>query len=184
VCDSERTRINNHSFDELWKDLWITPRYNKSYEISKIKFEEFKKGCNLGLHTRITAKEQEWGFPKGKKNKKENGAQCALREFAEETGMSSANIKLITTKPYTEIHKVSHRHYNDITYVCTYYLAESNDATLVMKKTIDSGDIIRNITLTNESIDVEWMTYDEACSKLDLKKSLILKKIKHLLETS
>jgi hypothetical protein len=39
--------------------------------------------------------ETEWEFPKGRRNFKEKDLDCALREFEEETGISTSKIKLI-----------------------------------------------------------------------------------------
>ena len=57
--------------------------------------------------------EPEWGFPKGRRNYQEKDYDCAMREFTEETGLSSAivnNIQNIT--PYYSYYKIKKRfHY-------------------------------------------------------------------------
>ena len=39
--------------------------------------------------------EQEWGFPKGRRNYKESNINCALREFEEETGYDKQSVSII-----------------------------------------------------------------------------------------
>jgi 8-oxo-dGTP pyrophosphatase MutT (NUDIX family) len=48
--------------------------------------------------------EPEWGFPKGRRNPQEKDYDCALREFAEETGISTHHLHNIQNLiPYEEI---------------------------------------------------------------------------------
>jgi len=48
--------------------------------------------------------DQEWEFPKGRKNYNEKDIDCAFREFEEETGLSKENVQILTNVvPYEEI---------------------------------------------------------------------------------
>ena len=63
--------------------------------------------------------EQEWGFPKGRKNKFESNSETAIREFTEETGIPATSIKLVNKK-FIE-HYIS---YDDVEYKNVYFLAK------------------------------------------------------------
>jgi 8-oxo-dGTP pyrophosphatase MutT (NUDIX family) len=85
-------------FDLLWKQFWIskTKKYDREYNILKKKFEllvnheswNLKFYCNLVHQNNIP----EWGFPKGKREHREDNMNCALREFKEETGLTNINL--------------------------------------------------------------------------------------------
>jgi 8-oxo-dGTP pyrophosphatase MutT (NUDIX family) len=63
--------------------------------------------------------EQEWGFPKGRRNYQEKEHECALREFSEETGYDSSLLKNIENiLPFEEIFMGS----NYKSYKHKYYL--------------------------------------------------------------
>ena len=51
--------------------------------------------------------EPEWGFPKGRKNSKEEAVRCAMREFVEETGLSlKTSTSKYDQKPIHVFHEV------------------------------------------------------------------------------
>lgn len=66
--------------------------------------------------------ETEFGFPKGRRNVNESDLQCALREFAEESGISASDLRLSGTlaSPFEEVFTGS----NNVRYRHVYYLAE------------------------------------------------------------
>lgn len=66
-------------------------------------------------------KNPEWGVPKGRRQNKESDLKCAVREFCEETGIKSSNIKIYKNViPLEEIYIGL----NGIEYKHTYFLAE------------------------------------------------------------
>ena len=62
----------------------------------------------------------EWEFPKGRRSNRENNIQCAIREFEEESGLSSNDYTLLeNVSPISETYKGS----NGVNYKHVYYLA-------------------------------------------------------------
>lgn len=94
MTKDELMLLENCSFEQAYCVLWNTSiqsiDYNKYHIINqKHKFELWKKIwhpiCVNLLSTNKYYLEAEWGFPKGKKEGRENGLQAALRELYEET---------------------------------------------------------------------------------------------------
>lgn len=121
-------------FDYLWKDFWGSKA--ESYHLlndrrtSKTNYELLKtKGVDspdLDLKYIVSTVKaeyniEEWGFPKGRKNRYESEEQCALREFKEESGYLDEDIKIINEiKPLVEEFNGT----NGIRYRHVYYVAE------------------------------------------------------------
>ena len=139
---SEKNRLLTKPFDELWKGLWgenNTPLYKSEETSSSKKFETLKNGVIIN-DKRITIEElveksetswedQEWEFPKGRRNFKENDLECALREFEEETGMNRSDINLVENIiPYEEYFVGS----NFKAYKHKFYLAYTSNQDLDM----------------------------------------------------
>lgn len=110
----EKNRILTLPFSQLWSQLWTrttSGAYKSEESISSKKFEILSsvgvvKLDATGTETMITLvdmvrnsptrwTEQEWEFPKGRRNFRENDIDCALREFEEETGISKKSITVI-----------------------------------------------------------------------------------------
>lgn len=126
----ERHLLNTLSFDELWKTLWSshdskkqTDRMIKEQKDSKYKFERLKQdklihkyisSCNINYET------PEWEFPKGRRNPHETNMKCAIREFEEETDVSSDEYTLLdNVVPFSEEYIGS----NGVRYKHIYYIA-------------------------------------------------------------
>lgn len=130
----ERENILSHTFDELWDILWgknISIRYLNEKITSKHKFDILQNGVSNNeekytledLINECTTKwkEQEWGFPKGRRDYKECDLSTALREFSEETGIILSEQDVITNiAPIEEVFIGS----NFKLYKHKYYLAE------------------------------------------------------------
>lgn len=94
---------------------------------------------------------QEWGFPKGHRNNKEKMIDCALREFREETGITSDRIHVFDNlEPIVEDMVGT----NGVKYHHVYYLA-----------TVDAvhEEIQED---TREIGEVRWVTYSECIDLL------------------
>lgn len=105
----EKHMILTKPFQELWSHMWNyrpdTTKYRHDMEYSLRKFDTLKKGIRVNDITtsledmvhRSTTKWNvpEWGFPKGRRNYKENDLSTAYREFQEETGLKSEKLSLI-----------------------------------------------------------------------------------------
>ena len=161
----ERQLILDKEFSELWKHLWnhknIHSQYKQEERLSEEKFNALKSGI-LFQNTIYSIKsiledesikechwiEQEWGFPKGRRNHYERDYECALREFHEETGYSTNSLKNVENiMPLEEFFIGS----NYKSYKNKYYLLKMLDDT---PKIVDHFD-------KNEVSKMEWKTYEE-----------------------
>jgi 8-oxo-dGTP pyrophosphatase MutT (NUDIX family) len=132
----ERNALHTKSFDDLWVGLWgpmnqsDNRQYRQEYEQAKVKFEQLCAGVEVNGEL-ITLKHllnttpllwntPEWGFPKGRRNIFESDLKCAMREFCEETGLQSTDIRIFENiKPIRETFIGN----NNIHYSHVYYLA-------------------------------------------------------------
>lgn len=130
--------LKTSSFDILWEYLWMDQAFNKKrynklnndYRSAISKFKNMSDGyCvsskKISLMYFIDNKnnfyvEQEWGFPKGRRNYYETDLKAATREFLEETNINKKLININSEKCFTEIYKS----YDNITYKNIYYIAE------------------------------------------------------------
>ena len=179
LSDEEKERLRSYTFKELWDDLWIARGsrvHTNGYERAKKKYEQILPQLHDILNSPSMGIEPPWGFPKGKKITEEEGdTECALREFHEETRLSIDNVELWETLPFVEIYKGN----NDKLYSTNYYLAESPQIMEIQK--METPDCIRTTALSEESADAMWVSFEEACAKLNPRRSAILKRINMLI---
>lgn len=157
---SEKERILTQSFDDLWKQMWgdvLSNQYKNEEQTSYKKMELIRTGVIVN-DTLITLKdlidnsttkwkETEWEFPKGRKNFKEKDLECALREFEEETGISSSKINIVeNVLPFEEIFIGS----NYKSYKHKYFLAYMNKPE----------EYFNNFQVTEVS-KIEWKSLNE-----------------------
>ena len=129
MTNTEIDVIKKKKFGFLWEYLWkdgTTGRHMRSYDYlnSQTKFREICESKGYSIEYFILNKftdyeDQEWGFPKGRKNKNENNIQTAIREFGEETGICSSQIKLLKKK-FIE----NYISYDNVEYKNIYFLAK------------------------------------------------------------
>ena len=129
MTEEEINVIKKSEFSDLWKYLWKLTTNNENtqsydYINSSKKFYILKNESSFNLQQLIANrktnyKDQEWGFPKGRKNKTETNIETAVREFTEETGISGENIKIVNKK-FIE-HYIS---YDNLEYKNVYFLAK------------------------------------------------------------
>lgn len=171
MTKNEKDRIQFLSFNNLWNQMWSFNQWNqtiqekkyiKEYEKSKFKFNKLKNGIiindkliNLNYlinYNSCNWTEQEWGFPKGRKNKNENILNCANREFQEETAFQEKNYFIYKNiKPLEEIFYGS----NNILYKHVYYIGRS--------LTNLNGELdYSNLNQKSEISNIKWLTYNEA----------------------
>ena len=158
----EKKSLLEKDFDELWCGLWginIGLQYRAEERASREKMETLKYGVVSGgikysLETLIAESktnwtEPEWGYPKGRRNYKENDMSCALREFEEETGYSKKELQIVSNIiPFEEVFTGS----NYKSYKHRYYV----------------GRIERNVEpeapfQKSEVSLLEWKTYEQVC---------------------
>jgi len=157
----EKNKIKNADFPELWSKLWGENKcfqYRNEQKTSSEKLQHLKEGVvtnydsfNLldciSLSTTMWS-ENEWGFPKGRKNYQENDLACAVREFEEETGISRDDLDIVANVfPFQEIFTGS----NMKSYKHKYYLGYISNSSLSLAEYQKS-----------EVSKTQWKTLDEA----------------------
>lgn len=124
MTPEEREKIRVKKFDELWDDLWFN-HASKHYRCHKDKARykyELLNIPKLLCATKSKYDYEEFGIPKGQKNKKETELQCAKREFEEETGYGPRDYSILDMEPVEETFMGS----NNIIYRHIYFFALMN----------------------------------------------------------
>jgi 8-oxo-dGTP pyrophosphatase MutT (NUDIX family) len=165
---TEKNNLLTKDFNELWNDLWGFKNASKNreeYKLSYDKFKIFKEGIHINndfycLEKCITESskknqwiEPEWGFPKGRRNYKENDLKTALREFCEETGYKNDDINIINNLiPFEETFVGS----NFKLYKHKYFIAK-----------IDYNNEYKlNDFQKSEVSKIEWKKYEDVLKSL------------------
>jgi hypothetical protein len=179
----------------IWKDLWINhnskiykndyKRCTETFIKNMDKYIDYFKDENIGQ------KENPWIFPKGRMNYNENEIECALREFEEETCISSNTIMIVDRNyKFEEIYIGS----NNILYKTVYFTAYI--PFIPIKKYKFYPYNIRQKFISGEVYDFEWLDYHTSCKLLNSKdrtnfnngticdKSQVLEKINNFLKRS
>jgi 8-oxo-dGTP pyrophosphatase MutT (NUDIX family) len=180
----EKDRLQNSSFDILWRDLWGDTngiQYRGEEVSSSKKFESIKTGVqvnnsvvnlsNIIRNSDTSWTETEWEFPKGRRNMQEKDIDCALREFQEETGYNKDCLDVIVNLlPFEETFIGS----NHKSYKHKFFLAFMNDAV----------DTIEDYQKTEVS-KLEWKTFNECLECIrpyHLEKKQMITNINYMLE--
>jgi 8-oxo-dGTP pyrophosphatase MutT (NUDIX family) len=169
----EKERIRNHSFDELWEDLFVNKYifpYIEKKEEARQKFE-FSKERVLKIKSGSNIKDTGWGFPKGKQNKNELPTECAFREFEEETGFTRHECELWDIGPICE----TFVGYDSRIYETYYYIAETKKD--FQTRYIMTPKAIRKLTVSSETYDLKWVTVDDCDEYLCPRQQIVLKKV-------
>jgi len=168
----EKEFLKNHTFNEIWDNLWIkvtnqSERIKNEYKKSSHLFSRLLDGITYN-DKKYTLQEliecsmnnyatPEWEFPKGRRSNRENNIKCAIREFEEESGLSSNDYTLLeNVSPISETYKGS----NGVNYKHVYYLAFYKGTDT--KPKIDSGKYEQY----SEISDIQWLTIDECRAKI------------------
>lgn len=170
MTGEERDKIKNLSFDELWDDLWCN---HSCIQFKQDKIKSKAKYSKLDIKKLLDDTETkynftEFGFPKGRKNNKENALNCAEREFSEETFYKKTDYTLLDIPPIVENFKGT----NNINYKHVYYFAFMNPC---ISKNIVS---INNYKQYEEVSNLEFFSYkdaDKIIRQYDTEKKKILK---------
>jgi 8-oxo-dGTP pyrophosphatase MutT (NUDIX family) len=148
---------NINNFEYLWNKIWGINRdlyYEQEFEISKKKFEELQTNeiFNIILKIEPKYKSPEWGFPKGRRNYKENNINCAKREVYEETNLVEGVYSILNgIYPLVEnMIGTNNKNYKHI-----YYLGicDSNNEVYMDKY---------NELQMSEIGDIGWYNYNES----------------------
>lgn len=176
MTDDEITMIKSNAYDDiLYKFLnrnnepkesvlnkIYESKYSAEYCEAKIKFNMLTNVPNdikaiipwdMNFYVQNVKpkwKGPEWGFPKGRRDKRyEENLSCACREFEEETGMSSSDYVILNKVEPIEENLIGT---NGVSYKHVYYLSLSNDDPEFNFGTYDDHEIG----------SIRWFTYDEA----------------------
>jgi ADP-ribose pyrophosphatase YjhB (NUDIX family) len=169
----EINNIKQYSYSTLWDKLW-NKKNEKVDKRNEEKFNhlKFKKQHLLDLFSQGWI-EPEWGFPKGRRNNRENDFDCAIREFEEETGFSRNKLDIIKNMGYfEEVFTGS----NMKSYKHKYYICKMNV----------QDSFARNFQ-KSEIGDMQWFTYEECMSKIrsyNVEKKIMLTNIYNIIQNS
>lgn len=183
---TERETILQNDFPYLWKEMWGEANNGTQFKseeaISSKKFELLKSGIvlesgeKIDLNTIVSKctsnwQETEWEFPKGRRNFQEKELDCALREFEEETGYQSKDLKVIENLlPYEEIFIGS----NNKSYKHKYFIAFT-----------DKINTLPNNYQITEVSKLEWKTLDKCLESIRLyhiEKRQLITNVDHMLQ--
>ena len=194
----EKRRLQTQTFSELWTNVWgdyLNAKYQNEETVSCERFNLLKNGVKINRgngnshcislndliensSTRWT--EPEWGFPKGRRNYQEKDMDCALREFAEETGYDAS--KLIVMQniiPYEEIFMGS----NVKTYKHKYYVAYF---PLSQKTTANQSHVTGSPKFQKTEVSkMAWFSFEECMRHIrpyNLEKINILRNLNNALK--
>ena len=182
MTNNEKELLQTQDFETLWDKLWgkhISLKYLNEKIVSKNKYDTLKNGVinNSEKYNLLQLldesisnwHEQEWGFPKGRRNYKESDITTGIREFIEETGIKLSDINVIKNiSPVEEIFTGS----NFKAYKHKYYLAQ-----------IPNNIILDNFEVSEVS-DIRLLTYDECIEKIrdyNLEKMKLIKDVNNIL---
>ena len=191
----EKQRILVDPFDILWKNMWgdiTTTQYKVEENASMKKMEIIRAGVSvngefINLEQIINNSntnwiETEWEFPKGRRNYKEKDLDCALREFEEETGISSSRLTIVeNVLPFEETFiGTNHKSYKH-----KYFLAFLNDTSSSSSNNYDIETNVLNGFQITEVSKLEWKTISsclESIRPYSLEKKNLILNINKVLE--
>ena len=163
----ERRRLLTGAFPALWGALWNsqnTRQFRNEYEIAQRTFEAIRNTGDISgrllveyvEHASEAWAEPEWGFPKGRRTLRETERRCALREFAEETGLPETAVHLVEDEP---VYLEEYTGTNGIQYKQIYFVgAVAPDNTVHLEPT--------NRVMSREIGDIQWLPFEEAYLKI------------------
>lgn len=171
----EINNIINNDYTYLWRKLWNKPNEKcDNRNIDKFNYIKLNKVDIILSSNNDKWVEPEWGFPKGRRNGKENDYECSIREFEEETGYKSENLVIIKNLSFVEEVFTGS---NAKSYKHKYYLCK-----------LDMNDTLYEDNFQKTEIgDMKWVDY-EGCLKLireyNYEKKNLLKQINNLLNNN
>ena len=170
MTETEIYNIKAMTYSQLWDKLWN--KKNEKYDKKCCdKFNYIiKNKTELFMHHNCHWTEPEWGFPKGRRNNKENDFDCSMREFEEETGFKRDKLIMLRNMGFfEEIFTGSNlKSYKHKYYLCRIELKDSNE----------------NNYQKSEIGDMQWLSYEQCLMKIrdyNIEKKIMLKNINDIL---
>jgi ADP-ribose pyrophosphatase YjhB (NUDIX family) len=157
----EQQQIQHNTYDQIWASIWGVPSLNrrqnrKWYYRNQAywpKMQQYLLNYLRGPERQWV--DPEWGFPKGRRNPREHGIDCALRECHEETGVRiEVEPGQIPPVIIEEYRGDDHREYRHI-----YFLVKVPEAVEVFISPTRPGQGV-------EVSQVAWVTLDMALGLL------------------
>ena len=183
---TERSLLLNNTFDEIWNYAWnqgnlSNIKHTVEYIDSKNKYE-YLKNTNIlvkfmhDINIITSDQEQEWGFPKGRRKLRESDIQCAIREFCEETRLTSNDFNILNDIiPFEEIFFGT----NNVLYKHLYYIAKINNINTDLSVDENCLEQIREIRAVN------WFSYEEVLKHIkehNIERHHIIKQTNKIIE--
>tara|TARA_B100000886_G_scaffold9880_2_gene6347 strand:+ start:367 stop:1038 length:672 start_codon:yes stop_codon:yes gene_type:complete len=169
MSNEEIQNILHCNYQTLWNRLWN--KNDEKYDRKIMEKFNYVKQYKLHLFRPTKWTEPEWGFPKGRRNAKENDYDCAIREFEEETGYSRSYLTMIKNlgffeETFTGSNLKSYRH--------KYYLCLANYQHTINEDLFQKSEIG----------DLKWLTFEECMSYIrdyNYEKKQMLTKINNII---
>jgi 8-oxo-dGTP pyrophosphatase MutT (NUDIX family) len=161
MTQKEQQLVATKTFSELWFEVWgessSVRSHRADYESSERRYAQISDRLSVLLQENPSKwVEPEWGFPKGRRNPYETDIGCAIREFQEETGLSTNDFTILhNTQSISETFFGS----NQVHYCHKYYIA-------VCHKSIEVVMNMNNFHMIREVGNIRWCSLDEATSKI------------------
>jgi ADP-ribose pyrophosphatase YjhB (NUDIX family) len=172
MTDEEKYEILNTPKEDIWDNMWLNHNSgifkNEKYKaMSMFKEIDYKRLIKESIPSRYS--ENEWGFPKGRKNLSETYMECSRREFKEETGLKDTDFILNENKKFTEEFIAS----DGLKYIHIYYLAKVNSF-------INIDQVYKNLIFRQEVKKIGFYEYKTAYKMFrdyDTKKKNVLMQV-------
>jgi ADP-ribose pyrophosphatase YjhB (NUDIX family) len=145
MTQTEQRNLYNHTFDTLWKELWMEEQFPNHISISN----KYKQNAKY-KHTKMIERwfkddgtclvpsqweSAEWGFPKGRRNRNETNNEVANREFQEETGIDPIHLRFLKIDLVNENYVANNgHHYNNLYRVAIWNSPETLDLEKVWEQ--------------------------------------------------
>ena len=161
----EKARIISDPFDVLWRNLWGKAKTSAQYRAEEAgSYQRFRQLSNetatkYNIADIISESgpgwaEQEWGFPKGRRNTQEMDYNCALREMSEETGYPTSLLRNVHNILPVEEDFIgsNNKHYKH-----RYYLMYVDYA-----QSLGHGDNYQR----DEVSGLDWFSYEDCLARI------------------
>lgn len=163
LTNSEKKRVMECSFDELWEDLWLKDFIlKKTKEKCKDTFNKNIDRIRNVISSSIVNIDSYWGFPKGKRKPYETEEYCALREFKEEVNIDLHN--KLTTDTIIESYEGSDGRIYSTKYFIYTVPKKIYPPKFDSKKKLRKED---RLIISNEVTSVRWITLKNALNQLN-----------------
>ena len=152
MTKDEQRKIVEQPFHSLWTLLWGNGRdlHSQEYIESKEKYEALDR-VRLVNDYKSIYDEPEWGFPKGRRMRKETDMDCAMREFFEETNIPRDAYTLCRNLQFSETFSGT----NGVIYKHIYFIGLLTDSKMIDLQQKLTPAQRREISL------VDWKTFDQ-----------------------